>query len=128
MEKPKFSFWQIWNMNFGFLRIQFGFALQNANTLRIFKKSGAANESVPILWIAAPESGSIFQPIYRYFSDRTWNCLGRRKPHVLVVALLASITLFVMPNSTSLMVAAGMIVAGLLILPVTTVKKVDINE
>ncbi|MBT8261310.1 MAG: MFS transporter [Bacteroidia bacterium] len=109
MEKPKLSFWQIWNMSFGFLGIQFGFALQNANTSRIFEKLGADIESIPILWIAAPVSGLIVQPIIGYFSDRTWNRLGRRRPYFLVGAIFASIALFIMPNSPSLWVAAGML-------------------
>ncbi|MCW5520601.1 MFS transporter [Aureitalea sp. L0-47] len=109
MEKPKLSFWQIWNMSFGFLGIQFGFALQNANTSRIFEKLGADIESIPILWIAAPVSGLIVQPIVGYFSDRTWNRLGRRRPYFLVGAILASIALFIMPNSPTLWVAAGML-------------------
>ena len=109
MEKPKLSFWQIWNMSFGFLGIQFGFALQNANTSRIFEKLGADIEAIPILWIAAPVSGLIVQPIIGYFSDRTWNKLGRRRPYFLVGAILASIALFIMPNSPTLWVAAGML-------------------
>lgn len=109
MEKPKLSFWQIWNMSFGFLGIQFGFALQNANTSRIFEKLGADIDAIPILWIAAPVSGLIIQPIIGYFSDRTWNRLGRRRPYFLVGAILSSIALFIMPNSPTLWVAAGML-------------------
>jgi len=109
MQKPQLSFWQIWNMSFGFLGIQFGFALQNANTSRIFETLGADIESIPILWIAAPVSGLIMQPIVGYFSDRTWNRLGRRRPYFLVGAILASLALFAMPNSPTLWVAAGML-------------------
>lgn len=109
MKKPKLSFWEIWNMSFGFLGIQFGFALQNANTSRIFEKLGADIEDIPILWIAAPVTGLIVQPIIGYFSDRTWNRLGRRRPYFLVGAILASIALFIMPNSPTLWVAAGML-------------------
>lgn len=109
MEKPKLSFWQIWNMSFGFLGIQFGFALQNANTSRIFEKLGADIDSIPILWIAAPVSGLIIQPIVGYFSDRTWNRLGRRRPYFLIGAVLSSLALFIMPNSPTLWVAAGML-------------------
>src|SRR5690348_17646614 len=79
MEKPRLSFWQIWNMSFGFLGIQFGFALQNANVSRIFQTLGANVDSIPILWIAAPFTGLVVQPIVGYFSDRTWNRLGRRR-------------------------------------------------
>ena len=107
MEKRKLSFWQIWNMSFGFLGIQFGFALQNANTSRIFETLGAKVEEIPILWIAAPVTGLIIQPIIGYFSDRTWTKLGRRRPYFLVGAILSSIALFIMPNSASLWIAAG---------------------
>ena len=78
-QKPALSFWQIWNMCFGFLGIQFGFALQNANVSRIFQTLGAAIEDLPILWVAAPLTGLIVQPIIGYMSDRTWNRLGRRR-------------------------------------------------
>ncbi|MEJ2163795.1 MAG: MFS transporter, partial [Robiginitalea sp.] len=109
MKKRALSFWEIWNMSFGFLGIQFGFALQNANTSRIFETLGADVESIPILWIAAPVTGLIVQPIIGYFSDRTWNRLGRRRPYFLVGAILASIALCIMPNSPALWVAAGML-------------------
>lgn len=107
--KPRLSFWQIWNMSFGFLGIQFGFALQNANVSRIFETLGANVEQIPILWVAAPLTGLIVQPIVGYFSDHTWNRLGRRRPYFLVGAILASIALFIMPNSPVLWVAAGML-------------------
>ena len=109
MKKPQLSFWQIWNMSFGFLGIQFGFALQNANVSRIFQTLGAEIEQIPILWIAAPLTGLVIQPIIGYFSDRTWNRLGRRRPYFLVGAILASIALFIMPNSPALWIAAGML-------------------
>ena len=107
--KPQLGFWQIWNMCFGFLGIQFGFALQNANVSRIFQTLGAEIDDIPILWIAAPLTGLIVQPIIGYMSDRTWNRLGRRRPYFLVGAILASLALFVMPNSPVLWVAAGML-------------------
>ncbi|MFV8336357.1 MFS transporter [Flavobacterium sp. RSP29] len=107
MEKRKLSFWQIWNMSFGFLGIQFGFALQNANTSRIFETLGAKVDEIPILWIAAPVTGLVIQPIIGYFSDRTWTRLGRRRPYFLVGAILSSIALFIMPNSPTLWIAAG---------------------
>lgn len=107
--KPRMTFWEIWNMSFGFLGIQFGFALQNANVSRIFETLGAAVEDIPILWVAAPVTGLLIQPIIGYFSDRTWNRLGRRRPYFLVGAILASLALFVMPNSPVLWVAAGML-------------------
>ncbi len=107
MQKRNLSFWEIWNMSFGFLGIQFGFALQNANTSRIFETLGADIESIPILWIAAPVTGLVVQPIIGYFSDRTWTRLGRRRPYFLVGAILSSIALFIMPNSPTLWIAAG---------------------
>lgn len=109
MDKPRLSFWQIWNMSFGFLGIQFGFALQNANVSRIFETLGANIDEIPILWIAAPVTGLIVQPIIGHMSDRTWNRLGRRRPYFLVGAVLASAALFIMPNSPILWVAAGML-------------------
>jgi maltose/moltooligosaccharide transporter len=105
--KPKLSFWQIWNMSFGFLGIQFGFALQNANVSRIFETLGARVDDIPILWIAAPVTGLIIQPIIGHMSDRTWNRLGRRRPYFLTGAILASLALLVMPNSPALWIAAG---------------------
>src|SRR5512144_2221639 len=107
--KPRLSFWEIWNMSFGFLGIQIGFALQNANVSRIFETLGAKVENIPILWIAAPVTGLVVQPIVGYFSDRTWNRLGRRRPYFLGGAILASLALIVMPNSPVLWVAAGML-------------------
>jgi len=109
MQKPRLSFWQIWNMSFGFLGIQFGFALQNANVSRIFETLGANIDDIPILWIAAPVTGLIVQPIIGHMSDKTWNRLGRRRPFFLTGALLASLALFIMPNSPALWVAAGML-------------------
>ncbi|MCX6150274.1 MAG: MFS transporter [Ignavibacteriales bacterium] len=109
MEKPRLNFWQIWNMSFGFLGIQFGFALQNANVSRIFETLGASIDSIPILWIAAPTTGLIVQPIIGYMSDKTWGRLGRRRPYFLTGAILASLALIVMPNSPVLWVAAGML-------------------
>lgn len=108
-KKPHLSFWQIWNMSFGFLGIQFGFALQNANVSRIFETLGAKVDEIPILWIAAPVTGLIIQPIIGHMSDNTWNKLGRRRPYFLVGAILASLALIVMPNSPTLWVAAGML-------------------
>lgn len=107
-QKPQLSFWQIWNMCFGFLGIQFGFALQNANVSRIFQTLGAEMDALPGLWMAAPLTGLIVQPIIGYFSDRTWHpTFGRRRPYFLIGALLASIALVFMPNSPALWIAAG---------------------
>ncbi len=107
--KPQLSFWQIWNMCFGFLGIQFGFALQNANVSRIFQTLGADIDDIPILWIAAPVTGLIVQPIIGYLSDNTWNGLGRRRPYFLYGAVLSTLALFIMPNSPTLWIAAGML-------------------
>jgi maltose/moltooligosaccharide transporter len=107
--KPHLTFWQIWNMSFGFLGIQFGFALQNANVSRIFETLGARVENIPILWIAAPVTGLIIQPIIGHMSDNTWNRLGRRRPYFLTGALLASLALIIIPNSPVLWIAAGML-------------------
>ena len=107
--RPAVSFWQIWNMCFGFLGIQFAFGLQNANTTRIFQVLGADVDQVPLLWIAAPLTGLIVQPIVGYYSDRTWNWLGRRRPYFLVGALLTSFALIAMPRSPTLWFAAGML-------------------
>lgn len=96
-------------MSFGFLGIQFGFALQNANVSRIFETLGASVDDIPILWVAAPLTGLLIQPVVGYFSDRTWTRLGRRRPYFLMGAVLASLALFVMPNSPTLWFAAGML-------------------
>jgi maltose/moltooligosaccharide transporter len=109
INKPRLSFGQIWNMSFGFLGIQFGFALQNANVSRIFETLGANPEDIPILWVAAPVTGLLIQPIIGHLSDKTWTPLGRRRPYFLIGAILASLALFIMPNSPLLWVAAGML-------------------
>ncbi|GAP65583.1 transporter [Mizugakiibacter sediminis] len=107
--KPTMSFWQIWNMCFGFLGIQFGFALQNANVSRIFQTLGASIEQIPLLWIAAPMTGLIVQPIIGHCSDRTWTRLGRRRPYFLWGALLAGAALLLMPNAPALWIAGGLL-------------------
>jgi len=104
--KPSLSFWQIWNMCFGFLGIQFAFALQNANVSRIFQTLGASVADIPMLWIAAPLTGLIVQPLIGYASDRTWGKLGRRRPYFLAGAVLATLGLLWMPNSGVLWIAA----------------------
>jgi maltose/moltooligosaccharide transporter len=109
MKKPRLSFWQIWNMNFGFLGIQFGWGLQLANMSAIYTKLGASPDSIPILWLAGPITGLLVQPLIGAMSDRTWNRLGRRKPYFLVGAILASLALFFMPDSPVLWVAASLL-------------------
>lgn len=106
--KPRLSFWEIWNMSFGFLGIQFGFALQGGFMTRIFQTLGAEKGEIPLLWIAAPLTGLLVQPIIGYMSDRTWsNKWGRRKPYFLIGAILSSIALLFMPHSPALWIAAG---------------------
>lgn len=108
-ERPQLSFWQIWNMCFGFLGIQFGFALQNANVSRIFQTLGASIDDIPILWVAAPVTGLLVQPIVGYMSDRTWTKLGRRRPYFLYGALASTAALLYMPHSPTLWIAAGVL-------------------
>ncbi len=105
--KPTLGAAQIWNMSFGFLGIQIGFDLQNGNVSRIFQTLGAEVDQLAILWIAAPMTGLIVQPIIGHLSDKTWGRYGRRRPYFLVGALLASLALFIMPNSSVLWIAAG---------------------
>jgi maltose/moltooligosaccharide transporter len=109
MQKPRLSFWQIWNMSFGFLGIQFGWGLQLGNMSGIYEKLGANPDQLPLLWLAAPLTGLIVQPIIGSMSDRTWGRLGRRRPYFLVGAILASVALFFMPTSSSLWMAAGLL-------------------
>ncbi|HZE71747.1 MAG TPA: MFS transporter [Pyrinomonadaceae bacterium] len=109
MQKPRLSFWQIWNMSFGFMGIQFGWGLQLANMSGIYTYLGAKPEQVPILWLAGPVTGLLVQPIIGSMSDRTWNRLGRRRPYFLAGAILASIALFFMPDSSALWMAAGLL-------------------
>jgi maltose/moltooligosaccharide transporter len=107
--KPVLSFWQIWNMCFGFLGLQFAFGLQNANVSRIFQSLGASIDQIPILWIAAPFTGLVVQPLVGYASDRTWTWLGRRRPYFLGGALMSAIALVAMPHAPMLWVAAALL-------------------
>ena len=109
MQKPRLSFWQIWNMSFGFLGIQFGWGLQLANMSPIYKYLHAEESQLPYLWLAGPITGLVIQPIIGSMSDRTWNRLGRRRPYFLVGAILASVALFFMPDSSALWMAAGLL-------------------
>ena len=109
-EKKKLSFWQIWNMCFGFFGIQFGWSLQMNNMSAIYEFLGASPEQIPGLWLAAPMTGLIIQPIIGYWSDRTWHPkLGRRRPFFLIGAIFSSALLFIMPNSSSVWMAAGVL-------------------
>ncbi len=103
------NFLELWNMSFGFFGVQYGWALQMANTSAIYEYLGANPEQIPLLWLAAPVSGLIAQPIIGYMSDRTWGLLGRRRPYFLIGAILSSIALILMPNSSSLWMAAGLL-------------------
>ncbi|WP_298222112.1 MFS transporter [Flavobacterium sp.] len=108
MEKRKLGFWEVWNMSFGFLGIQFGFALQGGFMSRIFQTLGAEPHDIPALWIAAPLTGLLVQPIIGYLSDNTWHPkYGRRKPYFLLGAILSSFALFFVPYSSTLWIAAG---------------------
>jgi maltose/moltooligosaccharide transporter len=109
MPKERLSFWQLWNMSFGFLGIQFGWGLQMANVSSIFEYLGANADEIPILWLAAPLTGLLVQPIIGKMSDNTWGPLGRRRPYFLVGAILASIALVLMPQSSTLWMAAGLL-------------------
>jgi len=107
--KPRLSFWQIWNMSFGFMGIQFGFALQNANVSRIFQTLGAEVGNLALYWLAAPVTGLLIQPVIGHFSDKTWTKLGRRRPYFLFGAIAASMALILMPNSSELWMAVGLL-------------------
>jgi maltose/moltooligosaccharide transporter len=109
MNKPPRNFWQIWNMSFGFLGIQFGWGLQMANMSAIYEYLGAKADQIPILWLAAPLTGLLVQPIIGHASDRTWGPLGRRRPYFLTGAILSSLALIIMPNSSALWMAAGLL-------------------
>ena len=107
--KPERSFWQIWNMSFGFFGIQFGWGLQMANMSAIYEYLGARADQIPILWLAAPLTGLLIQPLIGHASDRTWGRLGRRRPYFLTGAILSSLMLILMPNCAALWMAAGML-------------------
>lgn len=109
MEKPVRSAWQISNMSFGFLGIQFGWGLQLANMSAIYEYLGAHPDQIPFLWLAAPLTGLIVQPIIGHSSDRTWGWLGRRRPYFLTGALLSSAALTLMPRVSALWMAAGLL-------------------
>jgi maltose/moltooligosaccharide transporter len=108
--KPRLSFWQIWNMSFGFLGIQFGWSLQMSNMSAIYEYLHATPEEIPLLFLAAPLTGLIVQPIIGYMSDRTWHPkFGRRRPYFFIGAILSTVALIFMPNSSALWMAAGLL-------------------
>jgi maltose/moltooligosaccharide transporter len=109
MQKPRLSFWQIWNMSFGFFGIQFGWGLQMANMSAIYQYLGAKESELAVLWLAAPLTGFLVQPIIGYASDRTWCGLGRRRPYFLTGAILASLALIAMPSAGTVWMAAGLL-------------------
>lgn len=106
--KPMLSFWQIWNMSFGFLGIQYGFGLQQANLSPIFRYLGADESKLAILWLAGPVTGLLIQPIIGAISDGTWTRFGRRKPFFLIGALTGSVAVLLMPYSSALWMAVGL--------------------
>jgi len=110
MEKPRQGFWGLFNLSFGFFGIQIGFALQNANMSRIFQSLGTSIDDLPALWVAAPLTGLLVQPVIGHMSDRTWlGRLGRRRPYFLAGAIMAALALFAMPLAPVLLFAAVML-------------------
>jgi maltose/moltooligosaccharide transporter len=108
--KPKLTFWQLWNMSFGFFGIQFGFALQNVNTSRIFATLGTSMDDLALVWLAAPVTGLLVQPVIGYLSDNTWHpTWGRRRPFFFLGAVLAATALFLMPNSVAVWMAVAVL-------------------
>lgn len=107
IKKPSLSFWQIWNLSFGFLGVQFGFALQNANASRILTSLGADPHSLSFFWLVAPIMGLMVQPVVGAASDGTWNRLGRRSPYILFGAIISMVAMFFMPNAPFIVKAGG---------------------
>lgn len=116
MKKPKLSFWQIWNLSFGFLGVQIGYSLQNSNTSSIFESLGADVSHLSYFWLAAPLAGLIVQPIVGLFSDGTWTRLGRRVPFILGGSVISSIALALMPNAHILLTLAPLVMGALILL------------
>ncbi|HNV97745.1 MAG TPA: MFS transporter, partial [Chitinophagales bacterium] len=112
MEKPRMSFWQIWNMSFGFLGIQFGFALQNSNASAILQNFGADVKHLSWFWLVAPLTGMIIQPIIGHYSDQTWTRMGRRKPYFLIGTLICCIALIALPNSAAFVAGKSALFIG----------------
>src|SRR5438552_12486848 len=109
MHRPPLKTWQIVNMSLGFFGIQFGWNQQLSNMSAIYEYLGANADQLPLLWLAAPLTGLLVQPVIGHMSDRTWNRLGRRRPYFLIGAILSSLALIAMPNSSTLWMAAGLL-------------------
>lgn len=114
--KPKLSFWQIWNLSFGYMGVQIGYSLQNSNTSTILQSFGADLGTLSYFWLAAPLAGLIVQPIVGMFSDKTWTRLGRRIPFILAGALISTLTLVLMPNCPKLLAFAPLVMGALIFL------------
>lgn len=115
-QKPKLSFWQIWNLSFGFLGVQIGYSLQNSNTSSIFSSLGADTSQLSLFWLAAPVAGMVIQPIVGMLSDDSWNRLGRRKPYILGGAIISTIALMLMPNCPKMLAFAPLLMGALILL------------
>ena len=116
MKKPKLSFWQIWNLSFGFLGVQIGYSLQNSNTSTIFQSLGADVSHLSYFWLAAPLAGMVIQPIIGMFSDGTWTRFGRRIPYILGGAVISTIALLLMPNCPLLLAFAPLAMGAFILL------------
>ena len=116
MKKPKLSFWQIWNLSFGFLGVQIGYSLQNSNTSSIFESLGADVSHLSYFWLAAPLAGMVIQPIVGMFSDGTWTRFGRRMPYILGGAVISTIALLLMPNCPTLLAIAPLAMGAFILL------------
>jgi maltose/moltooligosaccharide transporter len=114
--KPKLTFWQIWNLSFGFLGVQIGYSLQNSNTSGMLKSFGADLSSLSYFWLLAPIAGLIVQPIIGMFSDQTWTKLGRRKPYILAGAIISTVALCMMPNCPRLLAFAPLLMGAIVFL------------
>lgn len=115
-QKPKLSFWQIWNLSFGFLGVQIGYSLQNSNTSSIFKSLGADTSQLSLFWLAAPIAGMVVQPIIGMLSDDSWTKLGRRRPYILLGAVISTIALMLMPNCPKMLAFAPLLMGALILL------------
>lgn len=115
-KQPRLSFWQIWNLSFGFLGVQFGFALQNANASRILTSLGADPHELSFFWLVAPIMGLVVQPVVGAASDKTWNRLGRRSPYILFGAIVSMLAMFLMPNAPLFVKAGGALMFGVVML------------